>query len=67
LSGGALTDKTFRFKSRVWFSKPYNAHRNCTTCSGKTTVWMFGDEIQRVTGRKDEYHEVDEFICNGCL
>jgi hypothetical protein len=27
---------------------------------------MFGDEIQRVTGRKDEYHEVDEFICNGC-
>jgi hypothetical protein len=19
-----------------------------------------------VTGRKDEYHEVDEFICNGC-
>jgi NADH-quinone oxidoreductase subunit G len=31
----------------------------------KTTVWMFGDEIS-VTGRKDEYHEVDEFICNGC-
>ena len=27
---------------------------------------MFGDEIQRVTGRKDEFHEVDEFICNGC-
>jgi NADH-quinone oxidoreductase subunit G len=27
---------------------------------------MFGDEIQRVTGRKDVYHEVDEFICNGC-
>jgi NADH-quinone oxidoreductase subunit G len=26
---------------------------------------MFGDEIS-VTGRKDEYHEVDEFICNGC-
>lgn len=63
---GALTDKTFRFKSRVWFSKPYNAHRNCTKCSGKTTVWMFGDEIQRVTGRKDQYHEVDEFICNEC-
>jgi hypothetical protein len=31
---GALTDKTFRFKSRVWFSKPYNAHR-LPTCSGK--------------------------------
>lgn len=63
---GALTDKTFRFKQRVWFSKPYDAHRDCKTCSGKTTVWMFGKEIQRVTGRKDEFHEVDEFICNGC-
>jgi NADH-quinone oxidoreductase subunit G len=27
---------------------------------------MFGDEIQRVTGRKDEFHEIDEFICNEC-
>jgi NADH-quinone oxidoreductase subunit G len=24
---GALTDKTFRFKSRVWFNKPYDAQR----------------------------------------
>jgi NADH-quinone oxidoreductase subunit G len=34
---GALTDKTFRFKSRVWFNKPFNAHRECTTpgCCGK--------------------------------
>jgi NADH-quinone oxidoreductase subunit G len=63
---GALTDKTFRFKSRVWFNKPYNAHRDCPTCCGKTTVWMFGDEIQRVTGRKDVYQEVEEFICNSC-
>ncbi|MBN9283513.1 MULTISPECIES: 2Fe-2S iron-sulfur cluster-binding protein [Flavobacterium] len=63
---GALTDKTFRFKSRVWFNKPYNAHRNCDKCCGKTTVWMFGNEIQRVTARKDIYHEVEEFICNEC-
>jgi NADH-quinone oxidoreductase subunit G len=63
---GALTDKTFRFKSRVWFNKPYTAHRDCDKCSGKTTLWMFGGEVQRVTGRKDVYHEVDEFICNGC-
>ena len=63
---GALTDKTFRFKSRVWFNKPFNAHRECTTCCGKTTVWMFGNEIQRVTGRKDQYGEVEEFICNTC-
>ena len=27
---------------------------------------MFGDKVQRVTGRKDVYHEVDEFICNDC-
>src|SRR6201999_658942 len=32
---GALTDKTFRFKSRVWFLKPYDAHRDCPKCSGK--------------------------------
>ena len=63
---GALTDKTFRFKSRVWFNKPFNAHRNCDKCCGKTTVWMFGNEIQRVTARKDEFHEVEEFICNSC-
>lgn len=63
---GALTDKTFRFKSRVWFNKPYDAHRNCPTCSGKVTLWMFGEEIQRVTARKDEFHEVEEFICNSC-
>lgn len=63
---GALTDKTFRFKSRVWFNKPYNAHRDCDKCCGKTTLWMFGDEIQRVTARKDIYHEVEEFICNEC-
>jgi NADH-quinone oxidoreductase subunit G len=63
---GALTDKTFRFKQRVWFNKPYNAHRDCDKCCGKTTLWMFGDEIQRVTARKDEYHEVEEFICNEC-
>ncbi len=63
---GALTDKTFRFKSRVWFLKPFNAHRECSCCSGKVTVWMFGKEIYRVTARKDEYHEVEEFICNEC-
>jgi NADH-quinone oxidoreductase subunit G len=65
---GALTDKTFRFKSRVWFNKPFNAHRECTTpgCCGKTTLWMFGNEIQRITARKDEYHEVEDFICNTC-
>jgi NADH-quinone oxidoreductase subunit G len=70
---GALTDKTFRFKSRVWFLKPYDAHRECTKCSGKVTAWMFGNEIYRVTARKDVYHEVENdengnpaFICNEC-
>ena len=63
---GALTDKTFRFKSRVWFLKPMNAHRDCDKCCGKSTVWMFGNDIYRVTARKDKYGEVEEFICNTC-
>lgn len=63
---GALTDKTFRFNSRVWFNKPFNAHRNCPTCSGKVVLWMFGDTIQRVTSPKDKYNEVEDFICNEC-
>jgi len=63
---GALTDQTFRFKSRVWFTKPFDAHRDCKTCSGKTVLWMKGSEILRVTGRKDNYGELEEFICNDC-
>ncbi len=63
---GALTDKTFRFKNRVWFTKPVDAHRDCPTCSGKVTLWYKGEEVLRVTGRKDAYNEVDEFICNSC-
>lgn len=63
---GALTDKTFRFKSRVWFLKPVDAHRNCDKCSGKAVVWKYGNEVYRVTGRKDQWGEVEEFICNTC-
>ena len=63
---GALTDRTFRFKSRVWFTNPMDAHRNCEKCSGKVALWMFGDDVYRVTGRKDKYNEVEEFICNEC-
>lgn len=63
---GALTDKTFRFKSRVWFTKPVYAHRECSCCSGKVTLWYKGEDVLRVTGRKDEWGEVEEFICNEC-
>ena len=63
---GALTDKTFRFKSRVWFTKPMDAHRECTKCSGKVVLWMKGDELLRVSARKDQYGEVKEYICNEC-
>src|SRR5690606_5612927 len=63
---GALTDKTFRFKNRVWFTKPVDAHRDCPTCAGKVRLWMRGDEVFRVTGRKNEWGEVDDFICNEC-
>ena len=63
---GALTDRTFRFKSRVWFLNPMDAHRDCPTCVGKAVVWMYGHEIYRVTARKDKYGEVQDFICNTC-
>ena len=63
---GALTDKTFRFRSRVWFLKPMEASRACSKCSGRVTAWMFGKEIYRITGRKDQFNELEEFICNEC-
>jgi NADH-quinone oxidoreductase subunit G len=71
---GALTDKTFRFKNRVWFTKPVYAHRNCDTpgCCGKATLWLRGEEVFRVTVRKDEWGEVKSYddkpgwICNTC-
>jgi NADH-quinone oxidoreductase subunit G len=63
---GALTDKTFRFKSRVWFTKPLDAHRNCDKCCGKVVLWTKGDEVLRVSARKDHYGEGKEYICNEC-
>ncbi|MFL5753307.1 MAG: 2Fe-2S iron-sulfur cluster-binding protein [Bacteroidia bacterium] len=63
---GALTDRTFRFKSRVWFTKPLEAHRNCEKCSGKVRLWLKGDLVLRVTARKDQWGEAEEFICNTC-
>jgi NADH-quinone oxidoreductase subunit G len=69
---GALTDRTARFKSRVWFLKPMEAECSCSKCSGKAVLWMFGDEIYRVTTRKDHYDEVETiddktaWICDEC-
>ena len=69
---GALTDRTSRFKSRVWFLNPMNASCECTKCSGKAVVWMFGKQMYRVTTRQDKYGEVEvvdgkpEWICNEC-
>lgn len=63
---GALTDKTYRFKNRVWFTKPVDAHRDCPTCSGNVSLWYRGDQVIRVTARKNEWGEVKEFICNTC-
>ncbi len=63
---GALTDKTFRFKSRVWFTNPMDAHRNCPKCSGKVVLWTKGKDVLRVSARTDQYNEVKEFICNEC-
>lgn len=72
---GALTDKTFRFKNRVWFTKPVDAHRECNNpnCCGEVQLWMRGEEVFRVTARKDEWGEIKEasngktgWICNEC-
>jgi NADH-quinone oxidoreductase subunit G len=70
---GALTDKTFRFKSRVWFTKPVDAHRDCDKCCGKVRLWYKGEEVLRVTARKDQWGEVEDseegktgWICNSC-
>jgi NADH-quinone oxidoreductase subunit G len=63
---GALTDRTFRFKNRVWFLKPMDAHRDCPKCTGRVTLWNRGDEVFRVTARKDQWGEVHEWICNEC-
>jgi NADH-quinone oxidoreductase subunit G len=63
---GALTDRTFRFKNRVWFTKPVDAHRDCPHCKGQVRLWMRGDDVLRVTARKDQWGEVEEWICNEC-
>lgn len=63
---GALTDRTSRFKQRVWFTKPMDAHCECSKCSGKAVLWMKGDEIIKVTARKNQWAEVQEWICNEC-
>ncbi len=70
---GALTDRTFRFKNRVWFTKPVDAHRDCPKCCGEVRLWMRGDEVFRVTARKDEWGEIRDasdgktgWICNEC-
>jgi len=51
-----------------------DAHRDCDNpkCCGKTTLWLRGDEVFRVTARKDEWGEVQSYdgkpgwICNTC-
>jgi len=50
-----------------------DAHRDCPTCSGRVTLWNRGDEVFRVTARKDEWGEIEDtpegkpgWICNTC-
>jgi hypothetical protein len=40
-----------------------NVQRQDVVEKNSMDVWK---RIQRVTGRKDVYHEVEEFICNSC-
>ena len=43
-----------------------DAEAKALAAQGKAVVWMIGDEVARVTARKDQYGEVKEFICNEC-
>jgi NADH-quinone oxidoreductase subunit G len=51
-----------------------DAHRACEhpKCCGKATLWLRGDEVYRVTARKDQWGEVQSYdgkpgwICNTC-
>ncbi|HTA83629.1 MAG TPA: 2Fe-2S iron-sulfur cluster-binding protein [Bacteroidia bacterium] len=63
---GALTDRTARFRNRIWYDKPMDAHRNCTKCNGKVILWLKGEEVIKVTARFDKNNEVESFICNEC-
>ena len=35
-------------------------------CKGKVTLWYRGEEVFRVTARKDQWGEVEDWICNEC-
>lgn len=63
---GALTDRTARFRSRIWFTDQFDAHRNCDKCCGKVVIYKKGEEIIRVSARKDKWGEVENWICNTC-
>jgi NADH-quinone oxidoreductase subunit G len=43
-----------------------DAHRDCPNCKGSVRLWMRGDDVLRVTARKDQWGEVEEWICNEC-
>ena len=49
---GALTDKTFRFKSRVWFTKPVDASCDCKNVQVKFAYGIKATEILRVTAKE---------------
>jgi NADH-quinone oxidoreductase subunit G len=59
-------DKTFPIQIEgVWFNKPFNAHRECTTpgCCGKNYGLDVRSKIQVSFARKMN-STVEEFICN---
>ena len=70
---GALTDRTFRFKNG--FGLP-NRWMHIATAKirmlRKSNLWLRGDEVYRVTARKDQWGEVQSYdgkpgwICNTC-
>jgi NADH-quinone oxidoreductase subunit G len=63
---GALTDKTFRFKSSLVQQAVQCAQRMYYArmlWKNSMDVWRRNSACYR---KKDVYHEVEEFICNSC-
>jgi NADH-quinone oxidoreductase subunit G len=50
-----------------------NAHRPCSKCCGEAVLYMSGQDVLRVSARKDKYGEVEDgangktkWLCNEC-
>lgn len=63
---GALTDKRFRFKSRVWDLEEIPARRDACPHKCKVILGLKDGEIVRVSARKNGNGCIEELICDKC-